>query len=623
MGLSDTVSQLILVRGDTSSARAEMQKLRGVEKQAARDRLTEIEAHNKGIDAQIAKWSKFAVGVGAAVGAFKLAQASAKAYLEDVRLEAAAAGVSLDRLNKSTRNLVENDTLLALAGKAQHGVWKLNAAEIETVAKGTDVLAKRMGLELQPSIEKVTEAISKGQVRALKEFGIEAKDKASVLAAFTAAAKDAGKGGTSAAEKWTQANKKLADVIDDLKGKFGEFVVAMGPLLSAFADLLGYITQIASKMGDIGGGAGGLLKNIPGFGFSGGVGSDIRANIAMLEARQANGGRRLIASGGGATPVYGPPGSAAGASSVIQVLNILSAAGEWAENQKARGGPGRSFASPGDPAAAFATLGGGAGLLGGAIGGAFQNQALASGNRRIAEQNATMVEQNATMASSQTADAQGRLAALDETNARIEQFTAQLEQAQRIEEMVKQRRQSMLESIFGPVDQFNAYAAGFQILQSAAASAFDAWITGSQSLGQAIKKAIAEDLRSMAIQMLMESLKHLAYAAGAFAFGDFRGAGAHLKSAALFGAGAAAAGLAAKSMGAGQGMSAGGGAPSGTSAGGYIGGSGGGGGDRTSNTVIYVTGDAYRMSQAEREHRISDAARRGQQKRSRNVGAHE
>lgn len=593
MGLDSTVQQLILVKGNTDDAKAAIRSLRGVEKQMAKERLAEIEQHNKGIESQIAMWGKVAIGIGAAVGAFKLAQHAAKSYLEDVRLQAAAGSANLERLQKATNGLVEADNLLAFAGKAQAGVWRLNQQEMETVLQGAMALRKTMGVELNPTIDKLTEAIAKGSTRALKEFGIEAKDKQDALGQLSKMYRGLGGDASLAGDGIEAASVKWKDAIDDLIGALGQLVTALEPVIRGAANVASTAAEAATSSdwilqamgrGELGTKNQQLYRQL----------MDRREQAqASVEAMGAN--QRLKAN-------------------AFAVADVFMDAFREQAVKRVRGGgraSGGGGGDPGDPVGAVMAAGGGASRLGAA----FQNTFLYAGNQRLGFQ-------NASMAASEGAAAQGQLAALDETNKAIEQFTLQMEQAARIEEMVKQRRQSMLESIFGPVGQFNAYAAGFQILQSAAASAFDAWITGSQSLGEAIKHAIAEGLRAMAIQMLMESIKHLAFAAGNAAFGNFAGAGAHLKSAALFGAGAIAVGAAAKQMGAGSGYSAGGSVPSGTSAGGYLGSSGGSGTPQTSNTVIYVTGDAYRMSQAEREHRISDAARRGQQKRSSNVVAH-
>src|SRR3990167_275561 len=176
MGLGDLTSKvLISVKADTSQAKSELRSLRGVEKQAATERLRELEQQNAGIDKSIAMWAKAGLAIGGLALAYKGLSSAAKAYMEDQRLTAAAAGANIDRLRKATMGLVEQDHLLAFAGKAMHGVWKLNQQEMEVVLRGAMALRKTMGVELQPTVEKLTEAVAKGSTRALKEFGIEAR----------------------------------------------------------------------------------------------------------------------------------------------------------------------------------------------------------------------------------------------------------------------------------------------------------------------------------------------------------------------------------------------------------------------------------------------------------------
>lgn len=110
------------------------------------------------------------------------------------------------------------------------------------------------------------------------------------------------------------------------------------------------------------------------------------------------------------------------------------------------------------------------------------------------------------------------------------------------------QQQSFLEKTFGPVDQFDLYAQGFQMLSGAVGSSLSAWIDGSASAGEAFKKFIGEALKGIAVQMAMESLKHGAYALGSLAFGDFRGAATHGKAALMFGTGAVLAAGAAKAF---------------------------------------------------------------------------
>lgn len=110
---------------------------------------------------------------------------------------------------------------------------------------------------------------------------------------------------------------------------------------------------------------------------------------------------------------------------------------------------------------------------------------------------------------------------------------------------------SFLEETFGKVGEFDLYKKAFDGLTSATTSAFHAWVTGSESLGNAFKKSVATALEAMGAQMLIESLKHAAYAIGSVAFYDYAGAAAHTAAAAEFAAGALAAGVAARALGGG------------------------------------------------------------------------
>jgi hypothetical protein len=111
------------------------------------------------------------------------------------------------------------------------------------------------------------------------------------------------------------------------------------------------------------------------------------------------------------------------------------------------------------------------------------------------------------------------------------------------------RNESYLETLFGPIDEFSAYGTAFGALTTATQTAMAAWISGSMSLGTAVKKGIGEALAGVASQMAIESLKHGAFALGSLAFFDFGGAAKHGAAAAGFGAGAVAAAAAARKLG--------------------------------------------------------------------------
>lgn len=127
---------------------------------------------------------------------------------------------------------------------------------------------------------------------------------------------------------------------------------------------------------------------------------------------------------------------------------------------------------------------------------------------------------------------------------------------------------SALEQTFGPLAQFDAYATAFQTLSGAVGSAMSAWIDGSMSAGKAFKAFVAEAVKGLAVQMSIEALKNGAYAVGSLIpgtpFFNPAAAAGYAKTAALFAAGAVAAGAAAKGLGGSGGAPATGGGYSGS-----------------------------------------------------------
>jgi len=108
---------------------------------------------------------------------------------------------------------------------------------------------------------------------------------------------------------------------------------------------------------------------------------------------------------------------------------------------------------------------------------------------------------------------------------------------------------NFLEKHFGKIEEFDAYATAFGTLNNAVQSAMSAWISGSMSLGTAVKKGIGDALGGLAADLAGQSLRHFLYAGGSLAFGDVAGAGRHAAMGALFGAGAAATAATARKLG--------------------------------------------------------------------------
>lgn len=183
------------------------------------------------------------------------------------------------------------------------------------------------------------------------------------------------------------------------------------------------------------------------------------------------------------------------------------------------------------------------------------------------------------------------------------------------------KQKKFLEEAFGSVDDFKAHAEAFNMLSGAVSSSVNAWITGSESVGTAFKKAIGASLTALSSQMAVEALKHSAYALGSLAFGDVRGAGQHAIAAAQFGAGAAAAAVAAKSLGGGgasvDGRDHRGAESAGRGGGGSVNSAGMGGGDHrlggsnSQRPIIFVLGEQFgHMDARQRQLEAEKKARR-------------
>jgi hypothetical protein len=162
------------------------------------------------------------------------------------------------------------------------------------------------------------------------------------------------------------------------------------------------------------------------------------------------------------------------------------------------------------------------------------------------------------------------------------------------------RSATLLESAFGPIEEFDAYRQSFEALggtfnafSEAVAGSYEAVVTGQGSVREAFKSIAASGMLALGKTSVVQALSETALGFGSLALGPIGGASAsmHFKSAALHTGVAVAAGLAAKGLGGGGSASTGAGrsASSGSSSAGGRGGSSGG----ISERVIVVYGDAF------------------------------
>lgn len=559
--MADVKQVLTIFRADTSQQEAAVKRMRGVERGEAKKTLDDLNAQNAKLADQIAMIGKAGIALGAVAVAWQTAKAAAKVYLEDVRLESAAAGANLEGLQKATRGLVEADTLLAFAGKSMNGVWKLNQSEMEVVLRGATALQKTMGVELQPTIEKLTMAISKGMTEELKEFGIVAKDKVGLLEQLDRAYAAVGGSAALAGEDFTRSQVALSDAIRDLQSALGRLVIALAPVIDGLAGAVDLINNAIAGWAML-------------FGGESPWETQRKQNVAQLNAQtdqhlNTQYGAMHAKRGVAELRVWARQNP----SHAGLLLDLLEAASKKPEKKKAgragRGGDELVIEAPDY----YSMLRGRSGLGLGQTGvGRSAGDGLAGsqvmGDLRLQQAFASME------------GVQGKFLAAQE--------------AFRLQD-----QRTLMARIFGTPAEIEATAEAIRlaasatdVLTSASVAGFDAWMTGADSVSGALRKAFGEGLRALANDLWAQATRHSLYALGSLAFGDFAGAGRHGAAAAAYGAGAVSVGLVAREMGAGQSSrpSVGSGARSSGGSGIRPLGGSAGSGERTSNVTVILGG---------------------------------
>lgn len=556
---------------------------------------------NAGVD-KLGKLNQAFEGVGKIVG---FGEQALKAYGERIRLEAAAGSTNIGKLEEAFGGLVNRTEVLKFAAQAQNGALKLTQEQMEKVAKATVGLS-RAGFDQEEVFKKLTEAAVKAKAEGLDDYGMSVKEGANatetlnnVLAAYDKKiAETAGLSSTAADDI-----QQLSIAWENAKSKALEYA---GAAVFAFTR--------------------------PTRGMEKGEGAAFwLANIGTLGAASYMVDQNATAAANASIDKYLPGAMSGIGSSTDEWGNYVGPRDDW------------STAAGGSLDATKADV-----MMGKLTRDLVARQAAAKKAQEEAKKSAT---EHAKLARELAAEAAGRAllrsmregatveatdrtfgteqvgdylryrpnqpdlslgAAADSTSmdAEAAASTRALETGYQAQAMTEnfmatvnkfRGQQSWLETTFGSVDEISGYSTAFGALQGATTSAMQAWISGSMSLGLAVKKGIGDSLAGVASQLGVESLKHAAYAVGSLAFGDLTGVARHGAASAAFGAGAVAAAAAAKKLGAsvsaemaankaaaggGGGAGGGRGASSGT-------GGGSGGGGTGQPQVIYQTTIVY------------------------------
>jgi hypothetical protein len=140
MGLGDAISRVVIsVKAETNDAKRSLHELNGA-----------LEAMGK---------------------ASQFAREAIAEYGEHTRLAANTAGINIGHLSKSFKGLINEHDLLTFASKTSRGAFKLNQAEMEQVGKAAIALRNR-GFDLNEAIQKLTNSMVKGKAEGLDDFGL-------------------------------------------------------------------------------------------------------------------------------------------------------------------------------------------------------------------------------------------------------------------------------------------------------------------------------------------------------------------------------------------------------------------------------------------------------------------
>lgn len=537
MGLLDfTTKVLTEYKADISDHKAKIKDLTGAQKELAKQELAASEARNKQIEDQIKGLAKVGVAVGAAVAAVKIGQAGFEEWSKYQTLSARTSTESLDKLKEASGGLRTEMDLLSFSAKTQHGIFALTTEQQETALKAMRALEKQ-GFDSEQVFNKVTDALVKLEVDGLKDFGIAVDQGVTKGGTFknlmSALSGEVAKAGGELGREGDDVRRlgvQWDDALSKLKRAIGEVVVALGPLLSVIGD-------IGSALADVVGGIESWLKDqqarsdiqlrnqtkaIAAFNTPGGL-TRATGNIGqdIVSGRQATLADVLPAGGAvfTQTDLYNAINIARGLGAAAGQRAILAGIGDSIRNARKgrKGGGGAGSKYSGIVAPDYSARDSPFIVEDAGLGGMVDTAGLSAfGDSAFGE----------TIGFQDLINARG---------AELAKSTASGSSGK--------DGDKMLGKIFGPLSEFNAYSAGFDMLRGSVEAAFSAWITGSDSALGASRKFLAGYLNNMSTLLFSESVKELAYGI-AYSFIPMRAAEApgHFAAAAKFAAASVAIG---------------------------------------------------------------------------------
>lgn len=577
---NETRTVLAIFKANTAQYERSIKSLEGKIEHLEKAQTSQAAKAGQGFDSQAVKLAKLAGGFLAAKASLGLLTSGIEEFQKNAQLEKSLEGSNLkmSQLQEASRGLISEFKLMSFAAATLNTDFKLNQQQMNEVAKFMIVL-RNQGNDLSAVYTDVTKALVEGNAEGLKKFGIVIKAQAGTLAGHHAImkriAEENAKAGDNiliAGDKTKQAQVAMANTFRDVKLIIGSVAESFAPLLQVLTESLGLIIDVGKALrdlADMGGLNTSVLETKGVRDYFKNKGIDIsqpnKGNGSLQDAaldyflRKGN-TLQDIAKGNDdiaaqARKRLGPEATATGnATLAIEKLKNTGIAfgkaayGEWEKALKDSSAKGKSRSSKGkissgqeNPLSGLIDLFSGTGS---ALGSAAQS--LYDDPRTQQQKLQDYLNEKLGHNPNQIADDAASAKRSQQVYAQVNQDVSGL--MPEIQAGLEFNQGQYLESIFGPVSEFDLYAEAFGLLEGAATSAFDAWITGSKSVSEAIAEFMAGALRSMALELFSNAIKHTAYGFGMLAFGRGDAAAGHFKAAAQFGAGAAVVGGLAKGM---------------------------------------------------------------------------
>ena len=518
----------------------------------------------------------------AALGLVDKVMGAVNANASRMALESAAAGRGLGSIEQASAGLITRQRELEFAAKLNTSAFKLSAAQYTDAANAVRELV-REGANQEEAIKKVGEAITKFDGGPLQDFGIRTRQGttdsekfAAVMEALHEKALKVGDGTKTAGEEVAAYGVATENAMDKIYKSIDRVISKLGPAIEKAAELIDTLLPDDRTRG-----------NVASLAFTAAFDSDGAAvytpTRAQYDAQNKATAARMAASG--AIPRSSVPGGS-------QYLDPSTYGAAFA---KLLAPYARGIAKAYDPWATGNAPGTGEELgtpirdLVHSLNGL--NDSLRERVRGAAQSVNTGLENLGDSARSR--DAIARAQAKFGTIGPDEHDDNRPLDAQKLREQLdavspRAKATTYLESVFGKKEEFDAYKELIGGLASTVTTAYDAWSSGAMSAGQAAQAAVKQTLQAFGHRMMVRSIEELAEGFAALAIGGPLGgasASQHFTSAAIFGAGAIAAGVGSRALTPSS-------AASGAAAAPMVTRSSGGGGDGTKSTTI-VVGDSF------------------------------